>query len=366
MVEFIKADKLKNKYIVEGRFYVLKSKKTTTKCRSLLTITDTNPKNDKKLLVVMLNPGSSRPFDSEYKETEVLTTKIKDLATISLTKAKPDTTQYQIMRVMKEFNYSFANIINLYDIIESKSNLLFDNAKKGDLENEASIFSDTRLNELNSYFTADTSVILAWGNTKTIKEIEKIAIDKVLKLSKKIFYVRGNNNIINHPSPLNHNLKIKWLENIFDVLRKNETHKMMRQKLNLITLGVDNFQQSVDFYEKGLGWEKSDKSMDELALFDLGGIILALHPRQELADDTTLPYQPSTFSGLTLSHNTRSEKEVDDILAHVAALGATIVKPAQKVYWGGYSGYFKDLDGHLFEVAYNPFWEQDEHGNVKL
>lgn len=140
----------------------------------------------------------------------------------------------------------------------------------------------------------------------------------------------------------------------------------MRQKLNLITLGVDNFQQSVDFYEKGLGWKKSDKSMDELALFDLGGIILALHPRQELADDTTLPYQSSAFSGLTLSHNTRSEKEVDDILAHVAALGATIVKPAQKVYWGGYSGYFKDLDGHLFEVAYNPFWEQDEQGNVKL
>jgi len=140
----------------------------------------------------------------------------------------------------------------------------------------------------------------------------------------------------------------------------------MRQKLNLITLGVDNFQQSVDFYEKGLGWKKSDKSMDELVLFDLGGIILALHPRQELADDTTLPYQPSAFSGLTLSHNTRSEKEVDDILAHVAALGAIIVKPAQKVYWGGYSGYFKDLDGHLFEVAYNPFWEQDEQGNIKL
>lgn len=140
----------------------------------------------------------------------------------------------------------------------------------------------------------------------------------------------------------------------------------MRQKLNLITLGTGDFQKSLDFYEKGLGWKKSEKSMDGLALFDLGGIILALHPRQELADDTTLTYQPTTFSELTISHNTKSEKEVDEVLEKVAKLGATIVKPAQKVYWGGYSGYFKDLDEHLFEVAYNPFWELDENGNVKL
>lgn len=75
--------------------------------------------------------------------------------------------------------------------------------------------------------------------------------------------------------------------------------------------------------------------------------------------------QPTTFSGLTISYNTKSEKEVD-ILEQVAKLGGTIVKPAQKVYWGGYSGYFKDLDGHLFEIAYNPFWELDENDNVKL
>lgn len=140
----------------------------------------------------------------------------------------------------------------------------------------------------------------------------------------------------------------------------------MRQKLNLITLGTDNFEKSVAFYETGLGWKKSDKSMDGLALFDLGGIILALHPRKDLAEDTTLPYQPTTFSGLTISHNTRSEAEVDKILEKVSELGATIVKPAQKVYWGGYSGYFKDLDGYLFEVAYNPFWELDENHNIQL
>ena len=140
----------------------------------------------------------------------------------------------------------------------------------------------------------------------------------------------------------------------------------MRQKLNLITLGTDDFQKSLDFYENGLGWKKSEKSMDGLALFDLGGVILALHSRHELAVDTTLTYQPTTFSGLTISHNTKSEKEVDEVLEKVAKLGATIVKPAQKVYWGGHSGCFRDLDGYLFEVAYNPFWELDENDNVKL
>lgn len=140
----------------------------------------------------------------------------------------------------------------------------------------------------------------------------------------------------------------------------------MRQKLNLITLGVDDFQKSLAFYEDGLGWKKSDKSMDGLALFDLGGIILALHPRQDLAADTTLPFQASSFSGLTLSYNTRSEQEVDEVLRHVEQLGGTIVKPAQQVYWGGYSGYFKDLDGYLFEVAFNPFWELDAQGNLCL
>ncbi len=140
----------------------------------------------------------------------------------------------------------------------------------------------------------------------------------------------------------------------------------MQQRLSLITLGVDDFEKSLHFYEKGLGWKKSDKSMDGFALFPLGGIVMALHPRHELAADTTLTYQPTEFSGLTVSYNARSEEEVDGILKQVAKLGATIVKPAQKVYWGGYSGYFRDLDGYLFEVAHNPFWEMDEKGNLKL
>ncbi len=139
----------------------------------------------------------------------------------------------------------------------------------------------------------------------------------------------------------------------------------MRQKLNLITLGVDGFEKSLNFYEK-LGWKKSDKSVDDLALFPLGGITLALYPRQELAKDVTIAYEPSQFSGITISYNAKSEKEVDEVMEQVAKLGGTIIKPAQKVFWGGYSGYFRDLDGYLFEVAFNPFWEMDENDNLKL
>ena len=147
----------------------------------------------------------------------------------------------------------------------------------------------------------------------------------------------------------------------------------MRQKLTLITLGVRNFQKALSFYE-GLGWQKSDKSMDAYALFPLGGIVLGLYPLEELSADTGLSYEPSAFAGMTtsafagmtISYNATSEAEVDSVLAKVEELGATIIKPAQKVFWGGYSGYFKDFDGYIFEVAYNPFWEFDANGSLKL
>ena len=119
-------------------------------------------------------------------------------------------------------------------------------------------------------------------------------------------------------------------------------------------------------YEKGLGWKKSSASMDDLALFPLGGMILGLYPRKLLAEDASIDFSGSGFSGLTISYNAKSEVEVDEVLMQVERLGATIIKPAQKVFWGGYSGYFKDLDGHLFEIAFNPFWELDEHDNVIL
>ena len=140
----------------------------------------------------------------------------------------------------------------------------------------------------------------------------------------------------------------------------------MRQKLTLITLGVADFDKSVSFYETGLGWKKSPASMDGFALFNLGGMVLGLHPRHELAADATVEDTPTGFSGIALAYNAKSEAEVDAVLLEVEKAGGTIIKPAQKVYWGGYSGYFKDLDGHLFEVAFNPYWELDENDNVKV
>lgn len=139
----------------------------------------------------------------------------------------------------------------------------------------------------------------------------------------------------------------------------------MRQKLNLITLGVKDLSRSTSFFEK-LGWKKSSASVEGLSLFSLGGMVLALHPWIDLAKDATVSPEGSGFSGITISYNAYSEAEVNEVLQKVETLGATIIKPAQKVYWGGYSGYFKDLDGHLFEVAHNPFWELDNAGNLQL
>jgi predicted lactoylglutathione lyase len=139
----------------------------------------------------------------------------------------------------------------------------------------------------------------------------------------------------------------------------------MRQKLTLITLGVADIGRAEAFYV-GLGWQKSPQSMDDLILFDLGGIVFSLYLRTELAADIGIDAAGSGFGGMTIAHNAQSKEEVDAVLAQVVPLGGTLVKPAQEVFWGGYSGYFRDLDGHLFEVAYNPFWPLDAAGNVTL
>ena len=103
-----------------------------------------------------------------------------------------------------------------------------------------------------------------------------------------------------------------------------------------------------------------------LYFFPLGGIVLALYPRHLLAEDALVAEHSGGFSGITIAYNAKSEAEVDEVLAEVQRLGATLLKPAQKVFWGGYSGYFKDLDGHLFEVAYNPFVGFDGDDNLAL
>ena len=125
----------------------------------------------------------------------------------------------------------------------------------------------------------------------------------------------------------------------------------MRQKLNIVTLGVEDLERSLKFYRDGLGWKPSSISNENIAFFSMGGVVLALYPREKLAEDVKTNSGGNGFSGITLAYNTKAEAEVDQVLEKVENLGATIVKKAEKVFWGGYSGYFADFDGHLWEVA---------------
>ncbi len=135
----------------------------------------------------------------------------------------------------------------------------------------------------------------------------------------------------------------------------------MRQKLTLITLGVKDLAAASQFYRDGLGWQPSKASQNQIVFFDAGGVGLALYPRDLLAEDATVPSAGSGLTGITLAHNTKNQEEVNQVLARAVQAGATLVKPAQMVFWGGYSGYFADPDGYLWEVAWNPFIEFDEN-----
>ena len=140
----------------------------------------------------------------------------------------------------------------------------------------------------------------------------------------------------------------------------------MRQKLSIVTLGVQDLDKSRRFYQDGLGWQPSAASQEKIVFFDLGGVGLALFPYDELAKDANaIPGKPS-FSGITLAHNAKSAAEVDAVLEKARQAGAEIVKEAQTVFWGGYSGYFADPDGYLWEVAWNPFIDMNEKGALRF
>ncbi|MEA3192001.1 MAG: uncharacterized protein QOD26_334 [Betaproteobacteria bacterium] len=133
----------------------------------------------------------------------------------------------------------------------------------------------------------------------------------------------------------------------------------MKPRITLITLGVDDLERSVRFYRDGLGWKTEGivgKEFEHgaVAFFDLlHGLKLALWPRRSLAHDSGLPLGKPSSTDIYLAHNVRSQAEVDTVMAEATAAGATIVKPAHKTFWGGYSGYFSDPDEHLWEVAWN-------------
>lgn len=127
----------------------------------------------------------------------------------------------------------------------------------------------------------------------------------------------------------------------------------MKPRISMVTLGVADLARSVGFYEKGLGLPRMEFEGD-VAFFPLNGTWLALYGREALADDAQVPAEGSGFSGVTLAHNVASREEVDQVLQQAVAAGARLLKPGQDVFWGGYSGYFADPDGHLWEVAWNP------------
>lgn len=128
----------------------------------------------------------------------------------------------------------------------------------------------------------------------------------------------------------------------------------MKPRISMITLGVRDLEASIRFYEQGLGLPRME-SPPEVAFFTLNGTWLGLYGREALAEDAGIPAEGSGFAGIALAHNLGSEAEVDELLKQAVNAGGKLVKPGQKVFWGGYSGYFADPDGYLWEVAHNPF-----------
>ena len=130
----------------------------------------------------------------------------------------------------------------------------------------------------------------------------------------------------------------------------------MKPRISMITLGVRDLARAVAFYEKGLGFPRME-SAPEVAFFTLNGTWLGLYGRDALAGDAGVSAAGQGFRSVALAHNVHSETEVDELVNQALAAGAKLVKAPEKVFWGGYSGYFEDPDGHLWEIAHNPhFW----------
>ncbi|MAM10111.1 MAG: glyoxalase [Rhizobiaceae bacterium] len=141
-----------------------------------------------------------------------------------------------------------------------------------------------------------------------------------------------------------------------------------QRRISMITLGVDDLAGTTAFYER-LGWKRSSASQEGVTFFGLDGIVLGLFGRRALAEDaglSGLPDEKPAFSGVALAYNVGSAAQVDETIAFAAQCGGTVVKPGEAVFWGGYSGYFADPEGHLWEVAYNPFSPLDANGRMTL
>jgi hypothetical protein len=139
----------------------------------------------------------------------------------------------------------------------------------------------------------------------------------------------------------------------------------MIQTISFIALGVADLARSRAFYKR-LGWRESSASQEAVAFFQAGSVAFALFQREALAEDASVPAAGSGFAGFSLAHNVPSEAAVIATLDEAVAAGATLVRPADKVFWGGFRGYFADPDGFLWEICFNPFIALDADGFIKL
>lgn len=139
----------------------------------------------------------------------------------------------------------------------------------------------------------------------------------------------------------------------------------MEPRLSLVTLGVDDLERAVAFYQ-AMGLQRHPKFTEGVAFFQLGGLILALWPREELAKDAGLDPLRLRGSGVALAHNTRTEGGVAEVIARAGRAGAHVLKPATRASWGGVQGYFEDPEGNLWEVAWNPDFPIDAEGRTLL
>jgi catechol 2,3-dioxygenase-like lactoylglutathione lyase family enzyme len=131
----------------------------------------------------------------------------------------------------------------------------------------------------------------------------------------------------------------------------------MKAKIGLVTLGVRDLARSLVFYRDGLGWPTHAFNPEaDVVFFALEGTWLALYPRDKLAEDAQVP-DGQGFGGITLAHNEPSPERVDSVYTQAIAAGAKAIKPPCQAFWGGYSGYFADPDGHMWEIAFNPFMD---------
>ena len=136
----------------------------------------------------------------------------------------------------------------------------------------------------------------------------------------------------------------------------------VQARLSFITLGVAELDRSKTFYNTVFGWTPFEDN-GGIVMYKLNGMVLSLFPQHELMEDAKSDAQ-GTGARFTLAHCLRSVEEVDAFFAHLKKHGVTVAKMPEMVFWGGYSGYFADPDGHPWEIAYNPFLEMDAAGNA--